>query len=103
MRIKYEKDVAMTLMFATSELKVALAVLKALHKAMPADFISNAIYDLEQDLKPKQTPLNNHHHICTRCCMMMDDREGNALHYVKGDKDVWFHQLCPELKKNRPE
>lgn len=102
MKINYNKGVAVTLVFSITEAKVALAVLKALHKSTQQDFIQEAITDIEGDMFRKVLPMVNYHRICTRCCMIIDERDPNVMHYVNGNIDSYHHQLCPELKHNRP-
>lgn len=102
MKINYEKNVAVTLTFPITEVKAALAVLKALYKYTQLDFIREAITDIEGDMFRKVLPMINYHHICNRCCMMVDERSDNALHYTNGNIDIWNHKLCAPLKDNRP-
>lgn len=102
MKINYNKGVAVTLVFSITEAKVALAILKALHKSTQQDFIQEAITDIEGDMFRKVLPMKNYHHLFSRCCMMVDERSDNALHYTNGNIDMWNHKLCPPLKDNRP-
>lgn len=102
MKINYDKSVGVAIIFSMVEIKVALAVLRGLYKFFKMDFIREAIEDIEADMQPKKLPMINYHHICNRCCMMVDERSDNALHYTNGNIDVWNHKLCPPLKDNRP-
>lgn len=98
MKINYEKNVAVSLTFPITEVKAALAVLKALYKYTQLDFIREAITDIEGDMFRKVLPMINFHHICTRCCMLMDERDENVMHYTNGKIDSWHHRLCLPLK-----
>lgn len=102
MKINYDKNVGVAIIFSMVEIKVALAVLKGLYKFFKMDFIQEAITDIEGDMFRKVLPMINYHHICTRCCMVMDERDQNVMHYKNGSIDSWHHKLCPELKPNRP-
>lgn len=102
MKINYDKSVGVAIIFSMVEIKVALAVLKGLYKFFKMDFIREAIEDIEADMQPKKLPMINYHHICTRCCMVMDERDENVMHYTNGKIDSWHHRLCLPLKPNRP-
>jgi len=103
MKILYNKSQGVAIQFSPSEIKIALIVLKSIHQWCGAGFIKEVIDDIEEDLKPKMLPMINYHHVCSRCCTMIDDRVGNNfVHYVNGNTDEWRHHECHELKKNRP-
>lgn len=101
MKINYEKNVAVSLTFPITEVKAALAVLKALHKYTQLDFIQEAITDIEADMQPKKLPMKNYFHLCRKCFRDLDEREDNSFH-LTGDKDVWSHRRCPPLNEKRP-
>ena len=107
MQIRYHKEAGVLLVFPLSELKVALGILRAIHKIQPQDFLKEAISDIEADMQPKQLPMVNHQHICENCFMMLDDRNPNAFHMTTRNLDGketsrWIHYVCDELKLNRP-
>lgn len=102
MQIRYIRKESAMLIFPAGEIKVALAVLRAVDKVNPAGFIKDAIKDMEEDLAPKKLPMVNYFHICEKCKCEMDERGDNALHIVKDDSDQWVHHVCPPLKQNRP-
>lgn len=104
MHIEYEKNVGVSLTFNANELKFALVILKAIHKAIGEGegFIKDAIDDIESDMRPKLT-LISHYHYCSRCFCELDDRTSNAIHLTTDNDDKWVHRDCPELKPNRPE
>lgn len=102
MQIRYELGVGVILLFPQSEVKVALGVIKAINKISPADFLHEAINDIEKDLKPKQLPAVNYFHLCEICHRDLDERSENVLHLVTESNDKWVHNLCPPLKANRP-
>lgn len=101
MKIFYNKEVGVNIHFGVTEIKFALQLLKALQSVIGAGFIREAIEDIEYDLKPKLIPFINYHHICNKCFMMIDERKDSFIHHT-GGKDVWIHQVCKELKTNRP-
>ena len=107
MQIRYDKKLGTFLYFPLSELRVALGVLKAIHKVCGADFILTAIRDMEEDLKPKALTFINYHHICELCVTEVDDRSPNAFlmttRDLKGKENSrWTHYCCPTLKEKRP-
>ena len=107
MKIHYNQTVGVALVFTPTEIRIALLILKAIYRGNPADFIGQAISDIEADLQPKQLPIVNHQHICEHCFMMLDKRDPNAFHMttrsISGEEDKkWVHYKCPELKPNRP-
>lgn len=90
-------------MFAMSEMKILLEILKALHSLSGADFIAKAIADIEHDLQPKQLPVVNYFHICEHCFRELDERDSNSFKMttrsISGDENVkWIHYKCKELK-----
>lgn len=90
-------------MFAMNEMLTLLAVLKALHKLTGADFIAQAIADIQLDLRLKQLPVNNYFHICEHCFRELDERDPNSFKMttrsISGEENVkWVHYKCPELK-----
>lgn len=95
------EEIAVAIGFKTSELKFALAILKGIQGVVKADWIQTAIDDLEEYLKPKAIPFENHFHICEKCFMEIDDREENAVH-LTGLVNKWKHRVCKDLKPNRP-
>lgn len=99
MRIIYRKETGVSLIFASYEIKLALQILKAMNKLSPADFLKDAIKDIELDMKPKPPPVINHFHLCELCFMEIDDRLQNCLHLVRGEKSMWRHYTCPTLKE----
>lgn len=103
MRVQYDKNVGVTMTFNIQELKFALAVLRAIHKAVGGGegFIQDVIEDIEADMRPRLT-LVNHYHCCARCYCEVDDRSDNAIHFTSDGDDKWIHRSCPELKKERP-
>lgn len=107
MQIRYEKDAGVILVFPQSELKVALGILKAVHKVCGADFILSAINQIEEDLKPKELPMINYHSICHHCFRDLDTRDPNSYlmttRNLKGVEDRrWIHYKCDPLKEKRP-
>lgn len=98
--------------FKVSEVKFFLAILKGIYNVIKADFIQNAINDLEEHLKPKQLPMINYFHFCALCTCEIDERVGNNFfHYIVEENkekkieavDEWRHYTCPTLKENRPQ
>lgn len=107
MQIQYVKGEAVVIAFFPEEIKVALAVLKAIHKMNPMSFIAEAIADIENDLQPKKLQIINHFHLCHHCCRDLDDRDPNSYLMttvnLKGEQEAkWMHYQCIPLKDNRP-
>jgi hypothetical protein len=100
-QIRLIKGTGVILVFPQSELRVALGILKAVHKVTNADFILEAINDIENELKPPQLPFTLSTRICEKCFCEVDIKTDNAIHYT-GDQDKWIHRTCPVLKDNRP-
>lgn len=100
MHIKYQKGISVGILFPVEELKVALAVLKALHKSTGDSFILEAITAIEQDLQPKKLPVINYHHICSKCFRILDERDSNSLNIKKDGDSTWVHHNCPPLKSD---
>lgn len=101
MRIHYEKGVLIALTFPPNEWKVAVAVLKAIYKVQPFDWIRQAFTEIEGDNTPKQIPFTLSTRICEKCFCEIDIKTDNAVHYT-GDQDKWVHRTCPTLKDGRP-
>lgn len=96
------QEVAIALGFNIHEIKFALAVLKGIQNVVKADFIQEAIDDLEEFMKPKALPFINYFHICSHCKMDLDERNDNTMRISKDDDVTWQHRQCPVLKKDRP-
>lgn len=101
-RILYEKGKGGAIAFPTNELKIFLALLKGLYKSMPADFIKEAIADVENDMKPQQLPFINYFHWCKSCGRDLDERDENSICITRDGDAEWKHKSCPPLKTNRP-
>jgi len=97
-KINYNKGVAVTLVFSITEAKVALAVLKDLHKSTQQDFIQEAITDIEGDMQPKKLPMKNYFHWCKDCGRDLDERSDNAISITKDGDTYWKHKVCVPLK-----
>ena len=106
MRIHYNKTEGVAIVFHPTEIRPALAVLKAIYKSTQQDFIKEAITDIESDLQPK-LPTVNYFHLCHHCCRDLDERDQNSFLMttvnLKGDQEAkWMHYQCIPLKDNRP-
>ena len=89
------------LYFPGNELKAVLAILRAMYTVTKLPFILECIEDMEVELRPKIT-LVVHNHLCSECCMMVDDKSENSLRIERDGDITWRHKQCQELKKNRP-
>lgn len=102
MQIRYDQKVGTFLLFPPNEVRVALGVLKAIHKVCGGDFILTAINDMEDDLKPKLLPMINHWHCCSVCFRDCDERDDNVMCLTRDGDTTWRHRECKPLNPNRP-
>ena len=104
MKIAYDKNDGVMLVFGINELKFALAVLKAMHKSTGGGegFMKKAIEDIEADLKPKLLTHVNYFHWCVKCGRDIDERDENTMR-ISHESDVkWQCRKCKPLKIKRP-
>lgn len=102
MQIKFDEQAGLLIHFPPNELKFGLAVLKGIYNVVKADFIKNAIDDMEQHLKPKELPMINYHHVCQSCFRDIDERDDNTMRIQKDDDVKYKCRVCKPLKKDRP-
>lgn len=102
MQIRFDEQAGLLIHFPPNELKFGLAVLKGIYKVVSADFIQNAINDLEQHLKPKALPMINYFHTCVYCTRSIDERDDNTMCISKGGDTKWQCRTCKPLKQHRP-
>lgn len=102
MKIGVDPNNGVLIHFQPTEMRVALSLLNALYTVTNADFIKNAIDEIEDCMKPKLLPFTNYQHLCHKCFMMVDEKSDNALKMTKDGDVTWRHKLCQDLKKNRP-
>jgi hypothetical protein len=101
-QIRYVKGEGVALAFSLKELPFAVGILQGIYKMCGANFIKEAIDDIENDLKPKKVALVVHNHLCEKCFTMVNGKDENSLKMVRDGDVTWRHKKCPTLKKNRP-
>lgn len=97
-----EDDFSMAIGFRKSELQFAVAVLRGIYSVVKADFIAQAIHDIEEFLKPKQLPMINYYHLCSSCFRSIDERDENTMCITRDGDTKWKCRTCAPLKKHRP-
>jgi len=104
MRVQYEKSVGVTMTFNTSELKLALAILKGIHTAIGGGegFIKDVIRDIEADMKPKLITHTNYFHWCVNCGRDIDERNPDTMRLSNNGDVKWQCRKCKPLKIVRP-
>lgn len=96
------EEFSLAIGFRKAELLFAVSVLRGINNVVKADFITKAISDVEEYLRPKQLPFINYWHICSKCSRDLDERDDNTMR-ISRDGDVKYtHRNCPPLKKDRP-
>lgn len=97
-----EEDFSVAIGFRKSELQFAVAVLRGINGVIKADFITKAISDIEESMRPKPLPHINYYHVCQVCFRDLDERDDNTM-CISRDGDVkWKHRVCLPVKKDRP-
>ncbi len=102
MQIRIDPNLGTFLYFPLSELRVALGVLKAIHKVCGAEFILTAINDIEAQLKPKLLTMVNYFHWCSTCGRDCDERDDNVMRITTDGDIQWRHKNCRPLNPFRP-
>lgn len=97
------KEIAIAVGFKASELNFALAVLKGIQNVVKADFIQEAVDDLEAALKPKALPFINHWHWCINCGRDINEKDDNTMCITHDGDTKWKCRECKPLKTNRPQ
>ncbi len=88
---------AVSLQFQPAEIRVVINLLTIILSQVDAQYIKDAVAELEGRIRPKLT-LVSHNHLCEVCFRMLDDRGENAIHIVTEEKDIYVHRNCPPLK-----
>lgn len=98
-----EQDFSVAIGFRKSELLFALAVLRGINNTLKVDYLTKAIRDIEESMRPVQAlPHINYFHVCQSCFRDLDERSDNSMRISHDDDVKWKHRVCPTLKKDRP-
>lgn len=100
----YRPNEFLQLKFDSKELMFGYEFLKTLYTKTPTQDLAKMIKVMENNLFPKpKFMLISNIHICEKCFCELDVR--NDAYHVRTDENgiiTWTHQVCPELKKDRP-